>query len=227
MCEEASPPPGAGNHAPGLEGDTFPNVSPYPWDASPFSRSPPLGVGPPSLLLPHARGGLRPRGLALAGSPARRFAAARAARAARRASRPAGPQGFAFSPRSRYQVTLSKKTKIGPQKSNFFPRTFRKNVLARVGYQRPRRASYKYILRVVSRASTGDECTHDRPPGGRSCCIPGIGGHRAPARVGPRPLGRGQSGTRGSPVSLATLPIVQAFGRVPFGCQRGSAPICI
>ena len=101
MCEEASPPPGAGNHAPGLEGDTFPIVSSYRWDALPFSRSPPHGVGPPSFLLPHARGGLRPRGLALAGSPARRFAAARAARAARRASRPAGPQGYAFSLRSR------------------------------------------------------------------------------------------------------------------------------
>ena len=183
MCEEASPPPGAGNHAPGLEGDTFPNVSPYPRDASPFSRSPPLGVGPPSFLLPHARGGLRPRGLALAGSPARRFAAARAARAARRASRPAGPQGSAFSPRSRYQIILSKKPKSGSQKNNFFPRTFRKNVLHRARYCSIDRACYKYILRVVSRATTPDDGTHDRPPGGRSCCVPGIGGHRAPARA--------------------------------------------
>ena len=104
MCEEASPPPCTGNHVHGLEGETFPIVSSYRWDAFPFLRSPPLGVGPPSFLLPHARGGLRPRGLALAGSPARRFAAARAARAARRASRPAGPQGSAFSPRSRGMV---------------------------------------------------------------------------------------------------------------------------
>ena len=101
MCEEASPPPGAGNHALGLEGDTFPNVPSYRSDAIAYERSPPIGVGPPSRLLPHARGGLRPRGLALAGSPARRCAAARAAHAARRASRPAGPQGFACSHRSR------------------------------------------------------------------------------------------------------------------------------
>ena len=104
MCEEASPPPCTGNHVHGLEGEIFPIVSSYRWDAFPFLRSPPLGVGPPAFLLPHARGGLRPRGLALAGSPARRFAAARAARAARRASRPAGPQGSAFSPRSRGMV---------------------------------------------------------------------------------------------------------------------------
>ena len=146
-------------------------------------RPQPSTVGPPSLLLPHARGGLRPRGLALAGSPARRFAAARAARAARRASRPAGPQGIVFSHRSRCQNHPGKSSKSGSQKNSISQDKSRENVPARVGYQRRSRACYKNILRGQYRASRPGECTHGRPPGGRPCCVPGIGGHRAPARA--------------------------------------------
>ena len=160
--------------------------------------------------MPHARGGLAPARSRLRPRPS----AASRRRALR--ARPFGPQG-------------SKGPQVCPD--NSFPRSspayrskFQKSV-SRSPVFRVVRASYNIIISGRTRASPPEECTHGRPPGGRPCCVPGMCLSRAPARVGPRPRGRGQSGPRGLPVSAATPLQVPAAGRVRILNFYGNRPI--
>ena len=143
----------------------------------------PSTVGPPLPVCCPTRAVGFAHAVAAAAAPARRCAAARAARAARRASRPAGPQGRANTLMSRQTIRFSLELQNKSRKNIISHSHSRLKTPGDLRYQRRRRASYIIIIRGQYRARPPDECTHGRPPGGRPCCVPGIGGHRAPARA--------------------------------------------